>query len=139
MKAFHLLYRLYLKFCYPVFLPEEIVHDIGIDAGNFLTFDEFVHKLATSSCHLRRLVKFMPREDAEVFFSKALRKEHFRHNTLFSYYFQGGWLEFILHYDEHCRLRRLYIQHKNIPSPLGIEIPLARDQSLQKDTKSSVF
>lgn len=60
-------------------------------------------------------------------FYKAQRKEKFGRNTLFSYYFNEGWLEFSLHFDEHCRLRRIYLQHQRLKEMEGVEIPLTRD------------
>jgi hypothetical protein len=66
----------------------------------------------------------MPRKDAEAAFQRARRKEHFCRNSLFSYYFHEGWLEFCLHFDEKNRLRRIYLQHKRLESELGVEIPL---------------
>jgi hypothetical protein len=68
----------------------------------------------------------MPREEAEAAFQTALRKEKFLHNSLFSYYFNEGWMEFVLQFDEHSRLRRIYIQHKKITQEEGIEIPLSK-------------
>lgn len=68
----------------------------------------------------------MPREEAEAAFETALRKEKFLHNTLCSYYFNEGWMEFVLQFDEHSRLRRIYIQHKKIEQEEGIEIPLSK-------------
>ena len=68
----------------------------------------------------------MPREEAEAAFQSAQRKERFGRNSLFSYYFQEGWLEFKLYFDEKARLRRIYLQHKDLNSD-NIEIHLNRD------------
>ena len=66
----------------------------------------------------------MDRKEAESVFSKAVRQEHFSQQSLFSYYFSQGWMEFSLHFDEDNRLRRLYVQHKAFQDPDGVEIQL---------------
>lgn len=71
----------------------------------------------------------MPRNIAEAAFERAQRKEKFGRNSLFSYYFNEGWLEFNLHFDEHSRLRRIYLQHKDVDQEQGIEISLQQDPS----------
>jgi hypothetical protein len=127
MKTLDWLYRIILRFRYPVTLPEEIATDLGITVSNFLTFNEFVCQLTSLSCRPQRLSRFMPRDAAEAAFESAQRKEKFGHNSLFSYYFHEGWLEFSLHFDEHSRLRRIYLQHKYFDNEPGIEIPLNQD------------
>lgn len=122
--AFAAVYRFFLRFRYPVTLPEDIGNALGIGASNYLTFDQFVRRLTSPSCRPTRLMKFMPREKAEEAFKTAQRTERFRQNTLVSYYFSEGWMEFILHFDEQSRLRRIYIHHKHIEKERGIEIPL---------------
>lgn len=123
-KALEALYRLFLRFRYPVTLPEDIAQDLGIGASNFLSFDQFVRCLTSPSCCPTRLIRFMPREKAEETFKAAQRTERFKQNTLISYYFSEGWMEFILHFDEQSRLRRVYIQHKEIEKEQGVEIRL---------------
>ncbi|MEI8124849.1 MAG: hypothetical protein WCG42_03765 [Parachlamydiaceae bacterium] len=121
---FHWLSNIILRLRYPVALPEEIATDIGVPISNVLTFDEFVRKLTNLSSRPERLKRFMPRDLAEAAFEKAQRKEIFGRNSLFSYYFNEGWLEFSLHFDEQSRLRRVYLQHKNFVHEQGIEIRL---------------
>lgn len=123
MKVLDLILRFLLRFRYPATLPEDIAADLGFNTSNFITFKEFVEKLTSHRCS-QRLTRFMPREAAEAVFQSALRKERFRMNSLFSYYFHEGWLEFILQFDAEGRLRRIYLQHKLIRSETGIEIPL---------------
>lgn len=123
-KVLDALHQLLLRFRYPVALPEEIAEALGIVAPNFLTFDEFVCRLTSPSCRPTRLVKFMPREKAEEVFKTAQHTERFQQNTLISYYFSEGWMEFILHFDEQSRLRRIYVQHRQIKKERGVEIPL---------------
>lgn len=109
---------------YPFSTPEDVGSDIGLDITNHLTFEEFIHCL-TNPCHRpKKILKFMPRERAEDLFQAALRKEKFRHNSLFSYYFNGGWMEFVLQFDEQSRLRRLYILHKDLKQKY--EIPISQ-------------
>ena len=125
MKAFNLLYRFILRFRYPVSLPEDVAQALGIPLSNHLTFDEFVKYLSCpKKCCPSKLKKYMSREKAEEAFGNALKKDRFPRNTLFAYYFQEGWLEFSLSFDEHSRLRRVYVQHKLIAKDSGIEINL---------------
>lgn len=127
MQLLNWFYHAILRLRYPVSLPEEIATDLGIMASNFLTFDELVCQLTSMSCRPKKLKRFMLREKAEAAFDSAQRKEKFRRSSLFSYYFHEGWLEFYLHFDEHSRLRRMYLQHKNVAGEQGIEIPLHQD------------
>lgn len=121
-----LFHRFFLRFRYPVSLPEDVAQALGINVSNFLTFEEFVNQLISPACRPTRLTKFMPREQAEAAFQSALRKERFQQNSLYSYYFSEGWMEFILLFDDQSRLRRIYLQHKKIAREEGIEIPLNR-------------
>lgn len=127
MKTFQHLYRFLIRFRYPVTLPEEIAEALGVSIPNSLNFDELVHKLTCHTCRPTKLCKFMPRNQAEAAFKTAQRKERFKSNSLFSFYFNEGWLEFVLQYDDDSRLRRMYIQHKIIQEERGIEIQLERD------------
>ncbi len=124
MKAFDWFFNFFLRVRYPASLPEDIATDLGINTSNFLTFEEFVDQLTSHSCRPKRLTRFMPRDAAEAAFQSALRKERFGRNSLFSYYFHEGWLEFSLYFDEQARLRRIYLQHKRLSSEQGVEIPL---------------
>ena len=124
MKAVDWLLHCMLRIRYPVSLPEEIATDLGITASNHLTFNEFVNTLINPSLRPGRLMRFMPRAAAEAAFESAQRKEKFSRNSLYSYYFNEGWLEFNLHFDEQSRLRRIYLQHKQFVNGPGIEIPL---------------
>jgi hypothetical protein len=124
MKIFDSLYRFIVRFRYPVSLPEDVAKALGVEISNFLTFDEFVTHLTSPSCRPTSLRKYMKRESAEEAFQSAQRKEQFRENTIFSYYFNEGWLEFVLLFDEQSRLRRIYLQHIRIHNDRGIEIPL---------------
>lgn len=126
MKVFDLLRHFFLRFRYPVSLPEEVAEALGIPLSNFVTFEEFVNHLTCPSCRPTRLQKFMPREKAEQAFQGALRKELFRQKSLYSYYFNEGWMEFILQFDDQSRLRRIYLQHRHIEQDQGLEISLSR-------------
>lgn len=131
MKALDHLYRILIRFRYPVSLPEDVASALGIEVSNFLTFEQFVEYLTGPLCRPTRLTRFMSREKAEEAFQSAQCKESFHQNTLFSYYFSEGWLEFVLQFDEQSRLRRIYLQHKNIQSDTGIEIPLTKTNILE--------
>ena len=123
MKVLQPLLHLFTRFRYPVSLPEDVGSDLGLEMTNSLNFQEFIHRL-TDPCHRpTKLARFMPREQAEDIFRLARRKEKFKQNSLFSYYFKGGWMEFILQFDEQSRLRRLYICHKTLKQKH--EIPIA--------------
>lgn len=124
MKALDHFYRFFLRFRYPVSLPEDVANALGLPLSNFVTFQEFVHQLLNPSSRPTRLTRFMPREQAEAAFKTALRIEKFKQNTLFSYYFSEGWMEFVLLFDEQSRLRRVYLQHKELKQEERVEILL---------------
>lgn len=124
MKAFSFLFHFFLRFRYPVSLPEEIASDLGVDTPNSLTFQEFINRITSPSCRPKKLSKFMSRDQAEQAFQSACFKERFQKNSLYSYYFNEGWMEFVLKFDDQSRLRRVYIHHKTIHHDDGIEIPL---------------
>lgn len=126
MKALNILSRFLARFRYPVSLPEDIASALGVHFSNAISFKDFVSKLSSPAFKPTTLSKFMLREQAEQLFFNAPRKEHFAESTLISYYFNEGWLEFVLKFDKEKRLRRLYLQHKTISQDEGIEIPLPR-------------
>ncbi len=129
MDAFEQVCRFFLRFRYPVSLPEDIAQALGLEISNYVTFDEFIHYLTSDSCKPTRLTKFMQREKAEEAFKEAQCKECFKHSALFSFYFAEGWVEFVLEFDDHARLRRLYLNHKTIQEERGTEIILAKETS----------
>lgn len=114
MKILKPLFRLLVRFRYPVSMPEEVASDLGLNISNSLSFQEFIHCLTDPGHRPTKLTRFMPRNEAEEIFRCALRKERFQQNSLFSYHFKNGWMEFILQFDEQSRLRRLYIRHKDL-------------------------
>ncbi|PJD98174.1 MAG: hypothetical protein CK425_00340 [Parachlamydia sp.] len=116
--------RFLMRFRYPVSLPEDIAQDLGITFSHPPSFDELIKYLIDPRCCPERLKKFMAREDAEAAFDLACRKEKFLQNSLFSYYFTEGWLEFVLQFDNQGRLRRIYVQHQKIQQDEGAEILL---------------
>lgn len=116
--------RLLTRLRYPISLPEEVAADLGLTISNTLTFEEFITCLTNPSHPPTKLMRFMPRDEADRLFQTALRKELFKQNSLFSYHFNGGWMEFILQFDEQSRLRRLYIQHKDLKQKY--EIPISQ-------------
>lgn len=124
MKRSSFIERLIIRFRYPASLPEEIAFALGVEISNHLTFQEFVDRLRSPTCRPTKLIRFMPREEAEEAFESALMRERFTRNSLFSYYFNEGWIEFVLQFDDLARLRRVYLQYKDIPHDQGIEIPL---------------
>lgn len=123
-KLFKLLERAFLRFRYPVSLPEEIAEALGIPLSNSLSFKDFVHELSHTKTAPTSLSRLMSRSSAEKVFHNAVRTERFTEKTLISYHFPQGWLEFMLQFDRESRLRRIYLLHREIPSDQGIELPL---------------
>jgi hypothetical protein len=124
MNKFNFLFRFLIRFRYPVSTPEDVATDLGMNISNHLTFEEFMNRLTNPLYRPTKLIRFMPRDQAESLFQTALRKEKFNQNSLFSYYFNGGWMEFVLHFDGQSRLRRLYIRHKDLKQKH--EIPISQ-------------
>jgi len=92
-----------------------------------------MEELKGAECAPTKLSRFMNREKAERHFRSAVRKETFGCFSIFSFYFRQGWMEFVLHFDERSRLRRVYLQHKDIKQPSGKEMPLkSGEQALIK-------
>ncbi len=124
MKAFDQLCRFFLRFRYPVSLPEDVARALGLEISNYITFEQFVNTLTSPTFKVTQLVKFMPRNKAEEAFQHAQCRETFKNSTLFSFYFTEGWMEFMLEFDNDSRLRRLYLHHKSIKQERGVEIKL---------------
>jgi hypothetical protein len=122
MSPINFVKQFFIRFRYPCSLPEDVAQDLGLNISNLLTFTEFMDRLTQPKLCPKKLTKFMPREQAEQIFRTALRKECFKQNSLFSYHFNGGWMEFMLQFDEQSRLRRLYIQHKDLKQKHEISI-----------------
>ncbi|MCH9632103.1 MAG: hypothetical protein S4CHLAM6_04270 [Chlamydiae bacterium] len=102
----------------PISLPEDIGKDLGIQIlYNELSFKECIEKLVSSDCESKYLSRFMDRDEAELLFKSAVRRETFRDTSLFSYYIYSGWLAFKLIFDDQNRLRRIYLQHRSIDCP----------------------
>lgn len=120
--------RLLYRIKNPVSLPEDIGKDLGIQIlYNELNFQECIKQLIGGECCSKYLLRFMPREKAETLFKSAIRKETFRDTSLFSYYIYNGWLAFKLIFDEQNRLRRVYLQHKELRDTMsdeGVEMPI---------------
>ena len=124
MKAINYFLSLWVRFRYPVSLPEDVADALGIEMHNSMRFKELLHELTNMHHPCSRLNKFMSRELAERCFLHALRKERFPQSSLFSFYFNEGWLEFELQFDPESRLRRLYVHHKLLSYPSGYELSL---------------
>lgn len=122
MKVFQPILHLLIRLRYPVSMPEDVASDLGLSITNSLKFQEFIQCLIDPCQRPTKLTRFMPREQAEDIFRLAKRKERFKQNSLFSYHFKGGWMEFNLQFDEQSRLRRLYICHKDLKKKHEISI-----------------
>ncbi|HEY4832828.1 MAG TPA: hypothetical protein VIH61_09755 [Waddliaceae bacterium] len=117
--------RLISRFRYPVSLPEDVAHDLGMYLPNSLNFQEFLQILASPQQRPAKLRKYMSRTLAESTFESALKKEAFKSCSLFSYYFNKGWLVFALYFDEDSRLRRVYLQCPAACEPIdGFDLAL---------------
>lgn len=126
MKAVAWVLRCYQRLRYPAILPSTIAADLGLTKAHFLTFSDLFMLLTDSSCSLKKLSRFMPREKAEEVFHRAQRQERFGRSSRYSYYFNEGWLEFMLHFDDESRLRRVYFQHKRLQTQQKVEIAVVR-------------
>ena len=124
MRPFDLISRFFLRFRYPLSMPEDIAIALGVEISNEVSFTEFVNQLSCPSCCPTKLMKFMPRDLAEKAFEKAPCKEKFNDRTLICFQFNEGWMEFDLQFDSQSRLRRVYLQHKNIVNERGVELKL---------------
>lgn len=118
--------RLLSRFRHPVSLPEDVAIALGFDLSNFLSLEQLLQQFRRRAVHPSRLIRFMPRKEAESAFSLAVRCERFGCHTICSYHFQSTWLEFRLQFDDCDRLRRVYVLHKEIAEEEGIELPLIR-------------
>lgn len=118
--------RLTMRWRYPASLPEEVAEALGISLINFSSFEQFLAQLSSEACcRPTTLYRFMPRDAAEAAFRPtATHIECFPRETLCSYYFCEGWLEFMLQFDEENLLRRIWLQHQFIPQQQGLEIHL---------------
>lgn len=118
----------FLRWRYPVSTPQEVFKALGMDLPTPTDFQEFIQQLDFSHKQIKNFFRFMPREEAEAYFSSAVKKERFRHQSLYSYCFKSTqkdcWVEFILDFDQHSRLRRMYLEHKEMGAK-RLEIHLA--------------
>ena len=124
VKAIYRLSRLIARIWYPVALPEEVAGTLGIQVSNFLSFSELLNVLSNPAFYVTSLSKYMPRQIAEAVFQNATCVEFFKDKTLVSFYFNEGWIEFVLCFDSNNCLRRIYLNHKQVESDPGIEIVL---------------
>ncbi|MFT4553817.1 MAG: hypothetical protein ACI9S8_002459 [Chlamydiales bacterium] len=131
--------KLFLRLRYPVSLPEDVIDALGIEASHSIDFQEFMEVLSNPRCNPKNLSRFMPRRKAEALFTAAVKKERFRHESLYSYYFSDSWVEFVLHFDNDSRLRRLYIHHKDLCEEQGVELLLQDTASLQERTPAPLI
>lgn len=128
MGLYKRLVRLFQRIKNPISLPEDIGKDLGIQIlYNELSFKDCIHNLTGGECCSKYLCKFMRRDEVEPLFKSAVRKEKFNDTSLFSYYIYDGWLAFKLVFDSEDRLRRVYLQHKDLhisPTDEGLEMKL---------------
>lgn len=139
MQLFAAVRHMFIRFRYPVSLPEEVAQSLGVDIQNTIGFKKFLHTCRL--CHPTRITKFMPRMEAERAFHSALRKERFTSSSLYSFYFNEGWLEFELQFDANSLLRRVYVHHKLLEDSGIYELQLSVDScsQLQNDSTDRLF
>ncbi len=139
MQFFTAVRQMLIRLRYPVSLPEDVAASLGICIDNRIAFGPFL--TTCKDCQPTRLAKFMPRMEAERAFHAALRKEKFSSNSLYSFYFNEGWLEFDLQFDAHGLLRRVYLHHKQIHGVYEINLPIIDTTPLilQNDTQDSLY
>lgn len=135
MQLLESLIRLISRFRYPVSLPEDVSRDLGIHLPNTLNFSDFLKLLSSPHHRSSKLSKYLPRYQAEAVFESALKKETFKSCSLFSYYFNKGWLVFALYYDQEARLRRVYIQCPDCEVLEGFDLPLNEEPLLGSQLK----
>lgn len=124
------LQRFFLRFKYPIILPEEVARTLEINAPINLTVDELIVCLTSGSQSSPLLVSHAKRETLEKCFSNAQQLEKFGRKTLISYYFSEGWLELSLEFDAHDTLSRAFVIHQKIPGDQGYEIALNNQNSI---------
>lgn len=115
--------KLVARIWYPVALPEDIASCFGLKVSNFLSLEDLLRVLKKSQSYASFLSRYMPRDIAESVFRRATSIESFGEKTIVSYYFRGGWMEYVLQFDKEDRLRRVYLCHRAIESE-GVEIAL---------------
>ena len=123
--------RLLSRFRYPMSLPEDVSRDLGISLPNTLNFHNFLQLLASPHHRSTKLHKYISRHQAEAAFESALKKETFKSCTFFSYYFNKGWLVFVLYFDEETLLRRVHIQYPACETMEGFDLPLSEEPMLR--------
>jgi hypothetical protein len=115
--------KLVARIWYPVALPEDIASCFGLKVSNLLPMEDLVRVLLKSQSYTSFLSRYMPRDVAESVFRRATSIESFGDKTIISYYFIGGWMEYVLHFDKEDRLRRVYLCHRALERECE-EIPL---------------
>lgn len=132
MQLFAGVTRLISRFRYPVSLPEDVAHDLGMQLPNTLSFQQFLKLLTSPHQRPSKLRKYMTRETAEATFGSALRKDIFKSCSLYSYYFKKSWIVFSLYFDEKSRLRRVSLQCPTLPSLEGFDLALDEEALLKE-------
>ena len=108
--------RILARFRHPISLPEDVESALGVPLSNFLSFEQVVTTLKKPSCLPTKLLRYMPRKDAEKSFQTACnthccQKESFLNLSIFTYDFNGKSISFELRFDDQAKLRRIYLNH----------------------------
>lgn len=127
MNLFQKMMSFFFRMKHPISSPEEIGRDLGVQTlHRAVSFQECIACLIDENSPPKNIIKFMQRAEAESKLRSAVRKERFKNSSLFSYHLFQGWLAFKMVFDQEDRLRRLYLQHKDLKAPTdeGFEIKL---------------
>lgn len=117
--------RALAHFRHPLSLPEDIGYALSFQVSNFISVHQLLEIIIDEHFLVKNLSRFMPREQAELFFHKAITKDYFLDRSIFSFSFQNELVEFVLEFDSLSRLRRLYLRHPSILIQKGKELSLA--------------
>jgi hypothetical protein len=108
-KIFENLGRLVKRFQYPNSWVKDVAEDLGFSISHGAPFEALIEHINTPHFRPGSLYLSMPRKLAEGAFQRALKKEVYQSCSLFSYYFDGGWLVMALHFDQAQRLSKVYV------------------------------
>lgn len=117
--------KAFAHFRHPISLPEDVGHALSFQVSNFISVHQLLEIIIDDQFFVKNLSRFMPREQAELFFYKATTKDYFLDRSIFSFSFQNELVEFVLEFDAMSRLRRLYLRHPSILMQKGKELALS--------------
>jgi hypothetical protein len=108
-KFFHTLGRLVKRFQHPRSWVKDVADDLGVQLPPDVSLEAMLLHLQGKDFRPRSLFLSMPRRRAEEAFQKALKKEVYESCSLFSYYFDPGWLVMALYFDQFQHLSKVFV------------------------------